>query len=72
MRAAVLVACAGLTLAQSLTETATGADGQPVTFPVTSSAYLAPASDDGVETAYTLSTGASDTTFTFLVSAAAF
>lgn len=72
MRAAVLAACAVLALAQPLTETATGADGQPATYPVTSDAYLHPASDDGIETAYTLSTGVSNTTFFFLVSAAAF
>lgn len=68
MWAAVLVALVASAAAETLTETAPGANGQPATYTVTSDAYLNTAAAAGIETAYTLSTGASDTTFTFLVS----
>jgi hypothetical protein len=69
MWAAVLAALVATAAAETLTETAPGADGQPATYPVTSDAYLQTAASVGIETAYTLTTGASDTTFTFLVRA---
>lgn len=68
MCAAVLVALVAGAAAETLTETAPGADGQSATYMVTSDAYLNQASSAGIETAYTLTTGLSDTTFTFLVS----
>lgn len=67
MWAAVLAALVATAAAETLTETAPGADGQPATYSVTSDAYLQTAASVGIETAYTLTTGASDTTFTFLV-----
>ena len=72
MWAALLAALVATAAAETLTETAPGADGQPATYPVTSDAYLQTANAAGIETAYTLTTGASDTTFTFLVRASFF